>query len=217
MIVDTAKQYNKTVQSDNYKDNSKLEKNDFLNMFLTELKHQDPMDPMDSSKMLDQTMKMTTIEQSENQMKKTDEMVNMLNKNYLQSYTQLIGKNVMTERTDMVINEFGGSFAYQTKEPIKNGNAYILDAENNIIKSISLNNVPAGLNSIDWNGNNSEGLKMESGAYNIRISGVSNNGEAINVNPGEFTIESLKINGGNALINIGNGTFIDIKNIKEFL
>ena len=54
--------------------NSQLDKDAFLKLLLVELQHQDPTEPMDSAKMLEQTSQLATVEMQE----KTNQVMTQL-------------------------------------------------------------------------------------------------------------------------------------------
>lgn len=222
MITETTKNFNSTIagstKSGN-KPNDKLTSEDFLNMYLKELSLQDPMDPMDSQKMLEQTMQMTTIEQSTSQMEKTDEMINILNKNYMQQFTGLIGRDVNTNLANIQVNEEGESNVYNfySETPISKGTAYVSDLEGNTVATIALENLESGTNAFEWNGKLVDGSPVQPGTYEVFFSAVDSTNAPIDIIPGKFKVESVLIQDGETIVNVGNGKYINLTDIYEFL
>lgn len=221
MISETLSKFNSTVSSSASKesDDSRLTSDDFMSMYLKELSLQDPLDPMDSQKMLEQTMQMTTIEQSTTQMEKQDEMIKILNKNYMQQFTGLIGREINTHMTNLVLTEPGENkvFNYYNEQPISKGTAYISDANGDTVGTISLQNIPQGSNALEWNGNMLDGQEAPPGVYEIFFSAVDNNSQQIDIVPGRFKVESVLIQDGQTILNIGNEKYIPLEEIYEFL
>lgn len=221
MISETLSKFNSTVSSSASKeaDNSKLTSDDFMSMYLKELSLQDPLDPMDSQKMLEQTMQMTTIEQSTTQMEKQDEMIQILNKNYMQQFTGLIGREVNTHMTTLDLQESGQNkvFNYYNDREISKGTAYISNANGDTVGTIALENLPKGSNALEWNGNMLDGSEAPAGSYEIFFSAVDNNGQQVDIIPGRFKVESVLIQDGQTILNIGNEKYIPLEEIYEFL
>ena len=59
----TNAEYVKKTDTDN---KNTLSKDDFMKLFLAEMQHQDPTEPMDSEKILTQTSQLATIESTDN-------------------------------------------------------------------------------------------------------------------------------------------------------
>jgi len=89
--------------------NDKLSNNDFLNLMIQELKLQDPTKPMDSQRMMDSQLQMSTMETNRAMAASMEKLVATFNQTSLSNATNLIGKNVEDVNTD----ENGVSKAYR--------------------------------------------------------------------------------------------------------
>ncbi|MBM7644361.1 flagellar basal-body rod modification protein FlgD [Scopulibacillus daqui] len=74
--------------------NSNLGKDDFLKLLITELKNQDPMQPMDNKDLISQMAAFTSLEQTQNMSGSIDKFVNMQSQNLLASQVNMIGKHI---------------------------------------------------------------------------------------------------------------------------
>ena len=88
--------------------NDTLTNKDFLNLMITELKLQDPTKPMDSQKMLDTQMQMSSIQTNIKTAETMDKLANAYTQSSLSNAASVIGKNV--ENGD--IGENGVTKAY---------------------------------------------------------------------------------------------------------
>ena len=88
-----------TANSVEYKDKSILDKDDFLKLFLAQLQHQDPLEPMDNDKMMSQMASFTTVEQMTNLNKSFGNMSALLTDQFapmvaMQQSASMIGRQV---------------------------------------------------------------------------------------------------------------------------
>lgn len=74
--------------------NDQLTTNDFLKLMIQELKLQDPTKPMDSARMLDTQMKMTTLNGNMEMVKAMQSIQTAFNQSSLSTATGIIGKHV---------------------------------------------------------------------------------------------------------------------------
>ena len=74
--------------------NDQLTTNDFLKLMIEELKLQDPTKPMDSSKMLDTQMQMSTLNANMEMIKALQSIQTAFSQSSLSTATGVIGKNV---------------------------------------------------------------------------------------------------------------------------
>lgn len=74
--------------------NDKLTNEDFLKLMIQELKLQDPTSPMDSKRMLDTQMKMSTINTNQEMIKVIKSMESSFSQSALSNAASVIGKNI---------------------------------------------------------------------------------------------------------------------------
>ncbi len=74
--------------------NDQLSTNDFLKLMIEELKLQDPTKPMDSAKMLQTQMQMSTLNSNLNMVKTLESIQQAFNQSSLSTATGIIGKHV---------------------------------------------------------------------------------------------------------------------------
>jgi len=80
--------------------NDQLTTNDFLKLMIEELKLQDPTKPMDSSKMLDTQMQMSTLNANMEMIKALQAIETSFNQSSLSTAVGIIGKNVENGSTN---------------------------------------------------------------------------------------------------------------------
>lgn len=77
-----------------------LGKNDFLKLFMENLKHQDPMSPMDNAQMMQQMTQLGLMEGIQNMSMTINDMKESLMGSQLQQGAALLGKTVVAEGED---------------------------------------------------------------------------------------------------------------------
>lgn len=87
-------------QTEARKTGDKLGKDDFLNLLMTQLKNQDPSNPMDNTQFISQMATFSSLEQMVNIGKQLDKLIETNTKNSIVSGSELIGKQVTWKDAD---------------------------------------------------------------------------------------------------------------------
>ena len=142
MAINSINQTTKTTPSPDqvFNPNSQLDKDAFLKLFIKELEMQDPTDPMDTDKMLEQTSSLTQLEMNQNMVKTLDKLASQLNQSQTINTINAIGK--MADTGNRYINitddDTSKSFELYFGDDIQNGHVIIKDQQGNIIREFPL-------------------------------------------------------------------------------
>ena len=198
--------------------NGILDKDDFLMLLLTELKYQDPTEPMDSEKILSQTSQLAGLEASENTNKALEELAVSLGASRDFSTIAAIGKIADTGSNAIVYEEGSKpSFELYFSEAVASGNVEVLDADGNIISTIPIESGDKGIRSFEWDGKDSSGNRVDEGIYYITAKYNDTNANEHETRVGLYPIESVRFDGDKTLVKIGSSyiPFTDIKEVTQ--
>lgn len=163
--------------------NNQLDKDAFMTLLLTQMKNQDPTNPLKSHEMAAQLAQFTSLEKLSN----IDSGIEKLNtaKNPAQSFEALsfIGKSVVTDSSKVNrsnINEMHDLGFKAASDAVK-ADIQVKDAAGNVVRSLQMNNLKAGSNSFPWNGVMDDGTPAPVGEYTFEVSAKGSNGSKIHV------------------------------------
>lgn len=161
------------------KNEGELEKQDFMNLFLTQMSHQDPVDPMDSGAMMNQLAQLGTLEQLQ-AMNGQFEDLNTTQKDISQLQSlMLLDKDVMIEARDVELSHGSGKPVYYSLDnDMSDVEVTIEDKEGMPVFSEKLGMMTAGKHRYVWDGMNDEGFGMPDGRYRIRFTAFDQEGLA---------------------------------------
>ena len=218
MAINTINQTTKTTPSPDqvFNPKSKLDKDAFLKLFIKELEMQDPTDPMDTDKMLDQTSQLTTLEMNQNMQKTLNNLAKQLSLSQTINTINAIGK--MADLGNRYINvtdkDKSKSFDLYFGNDIQSGNVIIKDKQGDIIKTIPLHPHTKGILSFNWDLTDSNGKRVKSDTYEVSAKYTSPNGKTYTTTLGTYPIEAIKFEDGKAYAKLGN-KFIPFDQIRE--
>ncbi len=190
-----------------------LSPDDFITLFLTQMKNQNPMHPTDSSAVLQQMAEISSISASnalQTSMNNLTQNVDVaLGNSQVLEATQLIGKKVEvptpTGMTPLVDGEGLGGSALLTS-PASDVKITIKDPSGKVVKTIDLGpSQSTGLVDFNWDGKSDDGKTTYKADY-YQVSAVATiNGKPTNVNTtGSFKVNSVALNQqtGGVILNV---------------
>lgn len=194
-----------------------LDKGDFMTLFITQLQHQDPMKPMESSEMASQLAQFSNMEAT---MKMSDNMQQLLDYQTSQSNLQLLsllGKDVQAEGNTMAVS--GGvvkGAEFVMDETSANMEITIYDDSNRPVWRKTVPDQGAGTYQVDWDGTSSSGTKVEDGVYHYEVKAYSATGEALPVTyRSTGTVTGVNFENGIVALEVDNAVNVKVSDIIQ--
>ena len=176
----------------------------FLTLLTTQLKHQDPLDPMDSKDMTNQMIQLSNTEQ---QIAQTDRMNEILKINQASAVNSALG--YIGKEVDYVggETEFKGNpvnVKYYLDGDAQAVKISVLDKDGKVVRTMD-GNLKAGGHSIVWDGKNTAGELVAQGDYKIEVGAQDKEGKAVQTTTiVPSTVDGIETAGGQLLLVIGN-------------
>jgi len=193
-----------------------LDMQDFIQLFITQLQYQDPMNPIENNEMAIQLALFNQVDQLFKINKTLDTLVNMAKSLDLAYISNLVGKKVRVEtNVGRVENgEFlGGEF--NLDEPVNYLEIVIKDDKGNLVDKIQLSGLKAGNYKIQWDAIDLKGNKVPDGNYLFSIIIPENTNKTIT--PTMIAkVTGAKL-GDNTQMVINENYTLDLKDIKELI
>ena len=177
--------------------------NKFLNLLVTQLKYQDPLDPMDATEFTSQLIQFASVEQQIFANSNLEKLVRLEETNQISSLVGLIGKTVEAEGRTLPLQNGKGALSYVM--PVGANKATIT-----ITSSVGLTvytgdaDTSAGKHTFNWDGKSTSGLLQNDGAYNILVSGTDHQGNLLEIVHTVFgRVTGVGIDDGALSLNMG--------------
>jgi flagellar basal-body rod modification protein FlgD len=157
-----------------------LNKDDFMKLFISQLKYQDPLKPQDPSAMLDQLSQLSLVEQSYNNNTALSNLLTAQNNSTTMNSVSFIGKNVKANGNAIAFD--GTSVApLQFNLPVaaSAGTVTIFDASGKTVKTADLGGLTAGDTALTWDGYDNNGALLPAGSYTFAVNATSADGKAL--------------------------------------
>ncbi len=174
-----------------------LSSEDFLKIYMETLKYQDPFQPQDLSKMLEDMTRLNQIRYMNDMKSFMEGLKGWFNQITLLSSLSLIGKEFVFS-TDKIDTLKGGQYYLLSSEDIKGATIRIMDGDN-VIKELQLD-INKGLNPIELR-------DLPKGQFSVQI--LKNGMPVDGLNLGVMgKIKSVSVSGGELLFELENGELV---------
>ncbi len=189
----------------------------FMTLLITQLKNQDPLNPLDNAQVTSQLAQLQTV----TGINKLNETIESLKADYAASSsmaaTNLINHGVLAAGSKMQLSEGKGLFGVELKTPVQSLQIDIRNASGKVVHTLTLQDVDAGVLPLGWDGKLADGTTAPDGNYTIGVTGTSGGKEVKDVQALTFgTVASVSTGAGGVKLNvpaIGQLTMDDIKQV----
>ncbi len=155
----------------------------FMKLLVTQMQHQDPLNPQSNEEFVAQLAQFTSLEQL---MGVNDQLGNLYSATSAMnnaSMTQLLGRTVVAYSESF---EYSGSgdqeLHYVSPTDVSSATITVKDSEGKVVAREELGGFDAGEGSWTWDGTNVHGNPVEEGTYTFEVSGKDAGGDDVVIN-----------------------------------
>jgi flagellar basal-body rod modification protein FlgD len=176
----------------------------FLTLLTTQLKNQNPLDPMDTNQFTQQLVQFAGVEQ---QLKTNDRLDSILSASQSASSasaTSYIGKTVTADGSTSQLANGAAAWSLTPARAASKAVITILDSKNNVVAT-QTTSLAAGSQTYTWNGKTSAGLTAAAGNYSIKVSATDATGASVAVDTSlTGTVDEVDLSGTTPVLMIGS-------------
>lgn len=206
---------NSPVKSDKSKE---LGQDDFIELMITQIRNQDPFEPLQSGEFIGQLAQFGTVSGIDELNNVVSDLATALVSNQTLQAANLIGKNALVP-TDSIQFEEGvpSRAALSTDAAASNVNVTIFDSTGNLIKTLPLGVVNSGLNEFQWDGTDTNGNSVAPGEYYFSAVGTQGQDNVAFDTFAYKQIQSISLGDrtSSIFLNIADGTELKISEILK--
>lgn len=149
--------------------------NHFMTLLVTQLKNQDPLNPMDNSQMTSQLAQINTVSGIQDLNTTLKGITGQINAGQSLQAAALIGKGVLVPGDRVLVGSDGTTtpFGLELAAPADDVQITITDGSGKVVRSFDLGAADAGTQSFSWDGKLDDGTQAPQGAYTLAVKAVS--------------------------------------------
>ena len=191
--------------------------NRFLKLLTTQLKNQDPLNPMDNAQMTSQLAQINTISGIEKLNVTVGKMLEMYDSGQSMQAAGLIGKHVLVAGNNLPLSggqAMGGASLTAAADQVT---VSVLDGAGNVLQTQQLGARPAGTLAFSWDGKKPDGTQMPDGSYKFKIEAQAggNKIDATSLQVG--MVNAVVRSNGGFLLDLGVQGSVSFKDVQQIL
>ncbi|MBK7665236.1 MAG: flagellar hook assembly protein FlgD [Sterolibacteriaceae bacterium] len=189
----------------------------FLMLLTTQLKNQDPLNPMDNAQMTSQLAQISTVDGINKLNSTLEKLVGSQQGSEALQAAALVGRDVLVEGRNLQIAGAGASAGIELASAADNVAVNIVDANGLAVRTLSLGALDAGAHRFDWDGKSGSGAQVADGAYTMTVQALKGNA-AVVASPLQISrVTSVVRETSGVSLDLGAQGRIGLADVKEIL
>ncbi|MBZ0072354.1 MAG: flagellar hook assembly protein FlgD [Thiohalobacteraceae bacterium] len=201
------------------KGTNSLSSDDFMELLLAEIQHQDPLEPMDNSEFVAQLASISQVTSSQELQKSFDDLSATLVSNQALQAAGMVGRDVLAP-TGLGVLEQGGSVRGTVELPQASSEVAvkIYDGSGQMVRRLPLGGQAAGEVRYQWDGLRDDGTYAPPGTYLISAEAAfGGTNQAIEANVVNRVNGVTLGSGGALLLDLAGVGPLDFNQVKQIL
>lgn len=191
--------------------------NRFLKLLVTQLKNQDPLNPMDNAQMTSQLAQMSTVSGIEKLNTTLNSLVDGFANSQSMQAAEMIGKSVLVSGSQLSLTQGAAYGGINLSAPADQVKLSILDAAGQVIQTQDLGAHDAGVFNFVWDGMNDAGSKVADGNYKFAVDATQGGNRVAADQLQIGTVSALVRSKSGFLLDLGVLGTVDFKNVQQIL
>lgn len=194
-------------KSQNSKQKLAEDLNQFMNLLVTQLQHQDPLDPMDPNEFTSQLVQFASVEQQIQSNANLEDMLKLQQTSLLGTVVGYIGKQVEVSGNHMPLENGAATAHYEISANADTTTITVTDSSGKPVY-FTEGETDAGRHAFSWDGKDSLGFQLDDGIYTITVSSLDGAEEAIDVaHTVTGTVTGVSNDNGAAVVSLGEADY----------
>lgn len=199
---------------------SSLGMDSFLQLLVTQLQYQDPLDPMDDKDFVAELATFSSLEQLTEINSGIEGLTTIGQEQQMLGAVNFIGKTIEATGTAVGLTEGKATaVTFTLPEDASTCLVNVLDSSGNIVRTVDTGAAKAGQVEFTWDGKDYDGNTLDDGQYQVAVTATDANGDVMTVSSTMTgTVTGIQQVSGTYYLDIGNGRYVaftDITNVVD--
>lgn len=151
----------------------------FLTMLTTQLKHQDPLSPMDSTQFTNQLVQFANVEQQIAANTNLETLIGVNQVNLKAQAISYIGHTIEVSTNALPLQDGKANFSFTLAEDAKSVAVVIRDEDGKAVRSLTGMPIVKGRQEVSWDGKDANGKQLADGLYTVDVAALNPEGKSM--------------------------------------
>ena len=147
----------------------------FLTLLTTQLRNQDPLEPLDTEQFTQQLVQFASVEQSIQTNQNLEALIALQSASASEQALSMVGRIVTTSSDAATLGAAPAQWRYEMPDGVQSASLQVVDARGAVITTLPANIAP-GAHDILWRGDLDDGTKAAPGTYRLVVSATGPDG-----------------------------------------
>ncbi len=182
--------------------------NRFMTLLVTQMKNQDPLNPMDNAQVTSQMAQLSTVTGIDKLNATVESLISSVQSGQSYQASSMIGHNVLVAGT-------GGYFGVELPNGADKVSVNIKNSAGAVVRTVELGPQSAGTIPLSWDGYAADGSVAPIGSYKVEVSATVS-GKSVEANALSYSkVLSVSNSASGITLNLNNDTSVSTSEVKE--
>lgn len=176
----------------------------FMTLLVTQMKNQDPLNPLDNAQVTSQLAQLSTVTGID----KLNDTMTALSANYQNSQSMqaanMIGHGVVVPGSSVELKDGKSVLGFDLPQSADTVKVLIRDSAGSVVRTLVNKNMSQGLNSLTWDGKNENGTSLTNGNYQFSVEAISGDQKLAPTSLSFGMVSSVSIGSQGAKLSVSN-------------
>lgn len=188
----------------------------FMTLLVTQMKNQDPLNPMDNAQVTSQMAQLSTVTGIDKLNNTLETLMSSVQLSQSYQASSMIGHYVLTPGNTISTEGEGAYFGVNLPTGADKLTVKIKDTSTgNVIRTLSLGSQDLGINSFKWDGFKDDGVIAARGDYKFEVTANSGSNAVAAETLGYAKVMSVSNDANGVKLNLNNMTSVNTTDVKE--
>lgn len=187
----------------------------FLTLLVSQMKNQDPLNPLDNAQVTSQMAQLSTVTGIDKLNATVQKLIDNTQQSQSFQATSMIGHVVLSNGNNIELSKSQGMYGIDLASSADSVTVTVRDANGKSVSEIPLGVQPTGLSQLQWNGTNSSGATLPDGKYTFEVKAMLGGQVVTSSTLNYAAVQSVTNSSAGIKLNLSDATSISNSDVKQ--